>query len=110
MTAKSSARISRAHLVTSIIVAIAALRLGQEVLMPFALAVLLSFLLAPLVSFLQRGVGRIIAVIAVTLVAFIVVVAIGWFVVGQVGELGSKLPERKQNIIAKINALRESVR
>ncbi len=110
MIVKSTGRTSRATLFTAFIVGVAALRLGRDVLMPFALAVLLSFLLAPLVIFLQRRVGRIVAVIAVTLVTFIFVTATGWFVVGQISALSKKLPEHKHNITNKIRSLRESMR
>jgi predicted PurR-regulated permease PerM len=107
---KNSNATSRAANFTAFIVAIAALRLGQEVLMPFALAVLLSFLLAPAVIFLQRHVGRIFAVVGVSVVTFILVAAIAWFLLDQIGDLASKLPERKQNITNKIKAFRNSVK
>jgi len=110
MSVKPAGRVSSAPIVTSIIVAIAALHLGREVLIPFALAVLISFLLAPLVIWLQRYIGRIFAVIAVSTVSLIFVAAIGWLVVDQIGDLASKVPERRQAIVEKIRTLRNSVR
>ena len=109
MAIKNTNRTYRPILFIAFIVAIAALRVGQEVLMPFALSVLLSFLLAPLVIFLQRYVGRIIAVIAVTLISFILIAAIGWFLMNQIGDLAGTLPERKENITNKLRTLRESL-
>ncbi len=102
-------RTSRAALVISAVVVIAALKLGRELLVPFALAVLLSFLLAPLVIWLQRFLGRIAAVVVVTAILVAATVGVGWLVLGQAAELAGKLPEHKHKIIERIKTVRAAV-
>ncbi len=110
MRVKNTGRISQAALVTATVVVVAALRLGRDVLIPFALAVLISFLLAPLVIRLQRRIPRVAAVALVTAMTFTAVAVGGWFVLGQVVELAQNLPEYKDNILEKIRSVRGSMR
>ncbi len=90
-----------------LLIAAAILYLAREVLIPLALALLLSFLLAPAVSLLERWrLGRVPATAIVVILCFSIVGAIGWLAASQAVSLAAKLPEYRQNIIAKIRALR----
>jgi predicted PurR-regulated permease PerM len=92
----------------SSVIVIAALYLAKQVLIPFALAVLLSFLLAPVVARLQRwGVPRIPAVVTAVLLVFAITGAVGWLVANQAREVGSQLPQYRENIRSKAEALRD---
>jgi len=85
---------------------IGAVYLGRDVLIPLALASLLTFLLAPLVTRLQRWLGRIGAVIAVVLMLVAIAVGGGWVLTRQVVDLASELPNYKDNISHKLQALK----
>ena len=72
-----------------IVVAVGALYLGSDILIPLALAILLSFMLAPVVIRLRRlGLGRIPAVLAVVLLLFVALLGLGAIVANQVVESG----------------------
>src|ERR1700687_691577 len=77
-----------------LLVAIAVLYLGREVLIPIALALLLSFLLAPPMVRLQRlGLGKTFAALLVVVVSFSVLALIGWAGFGQAYNFATELPE-----------------
>jgi predicted PurR-regulated permease PerM len=78
----------------------------STVLIPIAVATLFAFLLAPLVALLQRRVGRIAAVIVV--VAGSTAVAAGLAALGlmEIGRLGERLPDYRDNIRAKVSDVR----
>lgn len=84
---------------------IAGLYFGREILTPIALAALLTFLLSPLVARLQRYVGRIVAVLTVVTMMLMVTVVAGWILTRQVVDLGTQLPNYKENIRTKLKAL-----
>lgn len=89
-----------------VVVVVAGLYFGREILVPLALAVLLSFALAPLVRRLRRWhVPNVVAVLASVALAFLVVLAIGWSVAWQGTDLASQLPSYQRNIEAKIDAI-----
>jgi predicted PurR-regulated permease PerM len=91
----------------SIVVAIAALHLAKEILVPLALAIFLSFLLTPLADRLEGwGLGRIPSVISVVAVTFMVLGFLGWIVTSQLVDLSVQLPEWKDEIIVKIQELK----
>lgn len=101
-----------AGLATAIAIAlvVAALYLGQAILVPFALAVLLAFVLDPLVTRLRRpwlpraaAVGLVIATIVALLGGLSV------FVGSQVAELGRDLPSYQSTIQKKLRTLRQAV-
>ena len=70
--------------------------------MPFALSILLSFLLAPLVERLEEWkFGRIPAVLTVVTVAFFSFAALTFVLAQQVYDLAYRLPDYKENILAK---------
>jgi predicted PurR-regulated permease PerM/methylmalonyl-CoA mutase cobalamin-binding subunit len=83
---------------------IAVLYFGRELLTPIALAALLTFLLAPLVTRLQRWLGRIGAVLLVVLMMFALTVTAGWILTTQIVDLGTQLPNYKENIRNKMHA------
>lgn len=85
---------------------IAVLYVGQEVLIPFALALLLTFLLAPAVQRLQQlHVPRLPAVLITGVFSFALISMIVWIIVTQTLGLAASLPEYKDNIQTKIRAM-----
>jgi predicted PurR-regulated permease PerM len=90
-----------------VVVIVACVYVGREVLVPMALAVLMSFVLAPPVDFLQRWyVPRSMAVIGVVLLAFAGVFSLGGLMISQVDQLASDLPGYQSTLRAKIQSLR----
>lgn len=90
-----------------VIAVIGVLYLGQDVLIPFALAALLSFALAPLVTRLRRwGMPRVPAVLLVAVFSFAFLGAIATLVGSQLINLATNLPTYQQNIQTKLIALR----
>lgn len=108
-TRSSASSSSTSPLLTlaSLVVAVAALHLAKEILLPLALAVFLSFLLTPLAEKLESwGFGRILSVISVVGVTFVVLGMLGWIVTSQLVELGNQLPQWKGEIIEKVGQMR----
>jgi predicted PurR-regulated permease PerM len=89
-----------------LLIAIAALYLAREVLIPLALALLLSFLLAPAMVRLQHwGLGKTLAALLVVALSFLGLIFICWLGFGQAYNLTLELPAYRQNITAKLRAL-----
>lgn len=89
-----------------IVVVVAALHFGRDILVPLALAVLLSFALNPLASRFRRwGLGRIPSVLLAVLLACTVLLAFGTVVATQVTDLANGLPRYERNIREKIGML-----
>ena len=100
--------LSRAFVLWCAVVAIAALYFAKEVLLPLALAILLSFLLAPLVTRLEKwGSRRIPAVLVVVAVAFSALGGLGYLLAYQIYDIAYRLPEYKDNIVAKVESFQE---
>jgi len=98
---------SRLLTLVGIVVVIAGLYFGRQVLIPLALAVVLAFLLTPLVALLEKGhFGRVPSVLAALLLSFALLTAVGWGVANQLMEILSDLPDYKANIHNKIEAIR----
>lgn len=98
---------SRLLTLSAVVVVIAGLYLGRQVLIPFALAVVLAFLLSPVVDALQKcRLGRVPAVLVVLLLAFTVVGSVGWIVTGQLMDIVEQFPNYRSNIHEKIQSLR----
>jgi predicted PurR-regulated permease PerM len=105
--ADSQLKNSRFLLLASVCVVVAALYWAQDVLIPLALAILLSFLLAPLVHWLERWrIHRVAAVIIVVVLALALVAGIGYVMWNQLRDLAYDLPKYRQNIVAKVQAVR----
>lgn len=88
---------------------VAALYLGQRILVPLALALLLTLILSPVVSRLERrGLGRFPAVLSAVLLAFALIGLVGWAVAAQFDDLLSDLPQHKTNVRDKLAQFRGS--
>ncbi len=86
---------------------IAALYFAREILIPLAFALILTFVLTPVVAFLQRSrIGRVPSVAATVLVTMAVAGCVGWIVAMQLVDVAEELPRYRQNIQAKMEALR----
>lgn len=84
----------------------AILHLGQEVLVPLALATLLSFALAPIVRWLRRRrLGNGPAVLSAVLSALALIVFLGWVVYTQVAGLTAEIPAHEAAIRKKVQLL-----
>jgi len=91
----------------TIFILVAALYLGRELLIPFALAFLLAPILTPLVEWLERcRLGRIPAVVIVMALTCAMLGVTAWFLTQQMTELVARLPEYKAQIIAKAGSFR----
>lgn len=91
----------------AILAVIAALYLGQAVLMPLALALLVTFLLAPLVSRLERWkLGRVPAVVAVCVLLGGVASGVGWVMTREVSALADDYATYRTNVREKFRELR----
>jgi predicted PurR-regulated permease PerM len=92
--------------VLTTIAIIAALRLGQDVLIPLALAVLMTFLLAPLVDRLGRwGMNRQLAVLATVVVAFAIIAGLFYVVFDQLRDLSHQLPQYRRQLAHNVDSL-----
>jgi predicted PurR-regulated permease PerM len=102
--------VSPAAMVAGLVVVIGALYVGQEILIPLALAILLSFMLAPIVIRLRRwGLSRVPSVLAVVVLLFVVLLGLGSIVASQVVHLANNLPRYEWNLRAKISDLRFAI-
>lgn len=91
----------------TVLVVIAALRLGEALLMPLALAMLVAFSLAPLVTRLERRrLGRAPAVILVCVFIATLLGGIGWVVGHQAAQLSVEIPTYRTVLHEKIRDLR----
>ncbi|HJU16465.1 MAG TPA: AI-2E family transporter, partial [Stellaceae bacterium] len=89
-------------------VAVAALYLAREVLIPVTLAMLLSFVLSPLVELLRRAwLGRILSVILAVVLALGLILALGSAIGTQMAQLAKGLPQYQTTIESKIAHLRD---
>lgn len=96
--------------VAIILMAIAALYLGRDIFVPFALAVLLSFMLAPVVAYLRRfHIPRVPAVVLVVTSALAIVAALSLLVGTQAMHIAENLPNYQITMQEKVRALRETV-
>ncbi|MGA7928245.1 MAG: AI-2E family transporter [Candidatus Sulfotelmatobacter sp.] len=98
---------SRLLTLVGIVVVIAGLYLGREVLIPLALAGVMAFLLTPIVGLLEKGhLGRVPSVLSVLVLSFTLMAAVGWGVTNQLMAILNNLPDYKANIHNNIAALR----
>lgn len=103
---RSPERSSIIPLITAAVI-IAALYLGKDLLIPFALALLLSFLLAAPVNWLQRlRLGRAASVVIVLVLACSAAGAFIWLGTEQLAGIVKSLPQYQDNIRRKLEAIR----
>jgi predicted PurR-regulated permease PerM len=87
--------------------AIAALYFARAILIPLAFALTLTFILSPVVALLERTrIGRVPSVVVTVLVAMALAGCVGWIIVVQLVDVAGELPRYRQNINAKMEALR----
>ena len=92
-------------------VAIATLYFAREVLIPLAFALTLSLILSPAVGWLQKiHIGRAPAVLIVVLVAVATSGGLVWTMGNQLVDVANQLPNYRQNIDRKIQAMRAPTR
>jgi predicted PurR-regulated permease PerM len=90
-----------------LLVAAAVLYLARDVLIPLALAILAAFLLAPIVRRLEYWkLGRVPSTLLAVAVTSALIAAVGYVAGREALSLAAKLPEYRENIRAKIRALR----
>jgi len=98
---------SRLLTLVGIVVVIAGLYFGRQVLIPLALAVVFAFLLTPIVGLVERcRIGRVPSVLVVLVLSFALLAAVGWGVTNQLMEILVRLPDYRANIHDKIEAIR----
>lgn len=98
--------IHRAIHLTAIVVAVAALRTGRDLLVPVALAFLMVLTLDPIVRAIERlRIRRTAAVFLPVLIAFGLIGVFGWIVSREISEVGSSLPKYRGNVESKAAAL-----
>lgn len=104
---KNASSTSKLLTLVAMVVVIAGLYFGRQVLIPLALAVVLAFLLTPVVAGLEKcRLGRVPSVLLVLALSFALVGSVGWIVTGQVMNIVEQLPSYKSNIHDKIQSLR----
>ncbi len=104
---KKTSELSSLRPLITMTMAVAALYLGRELLVPLALALLLSFLLTPPVHWVEKlRLGRIFSVLLVLALAVSIFIAIAWLGVTQLGEIIVKIPQYQNNLHKKIEAMR----
>ncbi|MDE2006908.1 MAG: AI-2E family transporter, partial [Rhodospirillales bacterium] len=92
------------------LLAVAALVLAREVLIPITLAILLSFLLAPLTRVLRAlRLGRALSAILAVLLGLAVLAGLGWLIGAQIAGLAGQLPRYQATVEAKLDATRDLV-
>jgi predicted PurR-regulated permease PerM len=87
--------------------AIWALHVGQDVLIPAAIAVLLAFILSPVVTWMRRLLPLPLAVTAVVIAALVIAALLAIFVMTQLAEVAGSLTEYQANLHRKIQDIRE---
>jgi len=87
--------------------AIAVLYLAREILIPLAFALILTFVLSPVVALLERSrIGRAPSVAATVLILMAAAGCVGWIIAIQLVNVAEEIPRYRQNIHAKMEALR----
>ena len=90
-----------------LVVVVAVLYLARELLIPLAYAVTLSLILAPAVAWLVKlRLGRVPAALLVMGMAVAGASAIGWVIFTDLVDVANQLPEYRENIHKKLEAIR----
>ena len=92
-----------------ILLAIAGLYFGQDLFIPFTLAVLLAFALSPIIDTLRRWrVPRVPAVVITATLAFSVIGGLSYLLSTQLIKLAEDLPTYQYTMLSKVDAIRGS--
>lgn len=90
-----------------LVAVVAVLYLAREILIPLAFAVTLSLILAPAIRWLQKlRLGRVPAALLVMVMSIVGAGAIGWVIFTDLVDVANQLPEYRQNIHKKLEAIR----
>jgi predicted PurR-regulated permease PerM len=90
-----------------LVAVVAVLYLAREILIPLAFAVTLSLILAPAIAWLEKlHLGRVPAVLLVMVMSMTSAAAIGWVIFNELVDVANQLPEYRQNINKKLEAIR----
>jgi predicted PurR-regulated permease PerM len=93
-----------------LVLVVAVLVIGRDIIMPLLMAFFISLVLLPLFRFFRRyKIPETIAIILCLLVLVVVVGAIGFFFVNQMGMLVKDFPQIKENVALHIKSLSEWV-
>ncbi len=90
-------------------IAIAALILTKDIVMPIAFAALFSVVLLPLAKRFEKKTSRIISITLVLLIAFLVMGLLFWFVIAQLASLTESLPDLEGKFLALITSMSDQV-
>jgi predicted PurR-regulated permease PerM len=91
----------------TLFVTIAVLYFAREILIPLAFALILTFILTPVVALVERSrIGRVPSVAVTFLVAIAAAGCVGGIIVTQLVGAAQELPRYRENIQAKMEALR----
>jgi predicted PurR-regulated permease PerM len=86
---------------------VAVLYLAREILIPLALAVILSLILAPAIAWLAKlRLGRVSAALLVLALSMAGAGAGAWVIFSELVDVANQLPEYRQNINKKLEAIR----
>ena len=90
-----------------LVAVVAVLYLAREILIPLAFAVTVSLILAPAIARLEKlRLGRVPAVLLVMVISMAGAAAIGWVIFNELVDVANQLPEYRQNINKKLEAIR----
>ena len=93
-----------------LVVVIAALYFGSEVLVPITLAVLLSFVLSPLMELLRRlWLPRVVAALLAVLLAIGIIIALGGVIGTQIAGLVDQVPQYQTTIERKLASVQKLI-
>ncbi len=108
MTRSSKSPVSSGLLNIAILVmVVAVLYLARELLIPLAFAVTVSLILTPAVAWLVKcRMGRVPASLLVMVIALAGAGAIGWVIFTDLVDVANQLPEYRENIHKKLEAIR----
>jgi predicted PurR-regulated permease PerM len=90
-----------------LVVVVAVLYLAREILIPLAFAVTLSLILTPAIAWLMKlHMGRVPAALLVMAISMAGAGAIGWVIFNQLVDVANQLPQYRENINKKLEAIR----
>ena len=93
--------------ITILVAVVAVLYLARDLLVPLAFAVILTLILTPAIAWLEKlRMGRVPAALLVMLMSMAGAGAIGWMIFNDLVDVANQLPEYRQNIHKKLEAIR----